>query len=74
MSEALVQCVARRVDDVGRRVEIWFADLEMDDVAAFCFECARLDQNFERGFRAEALHAFGEAKFGTASHDRGIKK
>ena len=35
MSEPLVQRIGRRVDNVTRRIEIGFADLEMYDVFAF---------------------------------------
>ena len=63
MSEALVQSVGRRVDDVGRRIEIGLADLEMNNVAALRLERSRLDQHFERGLGAQTRHAPGEAEF-----------
>ena len=43
--------------DVAGGVEIGFADLEVDDVAALRFQRAGADEDFERGFGAEPLHA-----------------
>jgi len=43
MSEALVQCVACCVDDVGRRIEIGFSNLEMDNVAPLGLQRSRFD-------------------------------
>ena len=63
MGEALVQRVAGRLDDVLRRIEIGFADLEMNDVAPLRLERARLHQHFEGRLSAEPRHPFGEAKF-----------
>jgi hypothetical protein len=63
MGKALVQSVARRVDDVGRSIKVRFADLEMDDIAAFSFQRPRLHQNFECGLGAETRHALCEAEF-----------
>ena len=69
MGEALVQCVAGCVDDVGRRIEIGLPDLEMDDVAPFSLQRPRLNQIFERGLGAETRHTPGEAEFPSLSHD-----
>ncbi len=69
MSEAFVQSVGSRADDVARGIEIGFADLEMNDVAALCLQRSRLHQYFERGLGAETRHAFGEAEFGGLGHD-----
>jgi hypothetical protein len=63
MGEALVKGIARRVDDVGRRVEIRLPNLEMNNVAAFRLQRSRLDQNFESGLGAETRHTLGEAEF-----------
>jgi len=43
MSEALVQGVACCVDDVGRRIEIGFSNLEMDNVAPLGLQRSRFD-------------------------------
>ena len=43
--------------DVGGRVEVGLADLEVDDVAALRLERARPHQDFERGLGAEPRHA-----------------
>src|SRR5450759_4014046 len=63
MSEAFVQRVCRRVDDIARRIEIGFADLEVNDVATLRLQRFRLHQHFERSFSAETRHARGEAEF-----------
>src|SRR5437667_4145300 len=63
MGEALVQGIGCRTDDVARGIEIGLADLEMDDVAAFCLERSRFHQHFEGGLGAETRHALGEAEF-----------
>src|SRR6266699_7013936 len=68
MSEPLVQRIGRRVDNVTRRIEIGFADLEMDNVAALCLQRFRFDQHFEGGLGAETRHALCEAKFMALSH------
>jgi hypothetical protein len=69
MGETLMQRVTRRVDDVGRRVEIRFPDFEMDDVAPLSLERPRLNQNFESGLGSETRHALCEAEFPGLSHD-----
>ncbi len=63
MGKALVQGVTSCVDDIARRIEIWLANLEMDDVAALCLQRSRLHQYFEGSLCAETSHAFGEAEF-----------
>jgi hypothetical protein len=62
MGEAFVQGITRRVDDVGRCIEIGFPDLEMDNVATLCLQRTRLHQDFEGGLRTKTRHAFREAK------------
>ena len=56
------------VDDVARRIEIRFADFEMNDIAALCFQRLRFHQHFERGLGAETRHARRETKFLALSH------
>ena len=75
MGKAFVQRVTSRIDDVGRRIEIGLADLEMDDVAALFFKCARFHQYFECGLSPETRHALGEAEFALCSfiHRDGTK-
>jgi hypothetical protein len=68
MSESLVQRIASRVDDIARRIEIGLANLEMDDVAAFCLQCLRFHQHFERSLSAKTRHSRGEPKFAGLSH------
>src|SRR5205814_1015655 len=63
VGKTLVQGIGRRPDDVARRIEIGLADLEMNDVAAFCLQRARFHQYFESGLCAETRHTLGEAKF-----------
>jgi hypothetical protein len=72
MSEAFVQRVARRVNDVGWSIEIGFSNLEMDDVPAFCFQRPRLHQNLKRGLGAEACHTLCKAELAGLSHDAEI--
>ena len=64
-----MQCVTSRIDDVARRIEIRLADLEMNDVAAFCLQRSRFRQYFEGGLGAETRHALGQAQFSGLSHD-----
>ena len=63
MSEALMQRIARGVDDVGWGIEIRFSNLEMNDVPALCFQRPRLLQNLKRGLGAEARHTLCKAEF-----------
>src|SRR4051812_8631388 len=69
MSEAFVERAASGVDDISRCIEIGFANLKMNNVAALCFQRPRLNQNFEGGLGAETRHALCEAKFTNPSHD-----
>src|SRR5436190_23650423 len=68
MRVALVQCVASGVDDVRRRIEIRFADLEMDNIATLCLESFCLHQHFEGSLGAETRHALCETKFMAPGH------
>ena len=69
MGEALAQCVTSCLDDVARCIEIGLADFKMNDVAALRLERFRFHQHFERGLRAESLHARGEPEFMCLMHD-----
>ena len=69
MGETLMQGVTSRVDDVGRRIEIRFSNLEMDDVAPFFFQRPRLHQNFKSGLGAQTGHTLGEPEFAGLGHD-----
>jgi hypothetical protein len=62
MSEALVQGIACRVDDVGRSIEVRFSNLEMNDAPALCLQRPRLRLYFESGLRTETRHALRETK------------
>src|SRR5262249_49428825 len=55
-----MQRIASGVDDIAWGVEIRFADLEVNDVAAFRFQGLRPDQNFKCRLRPEPRHAFGQ--------------
>src|SRR5262249_14576270 len=72
MGETLVQGVTRRVDDVGRCVEIRFSNFKMDDVVTLSLQGPRFDQNFEGGLGAETLHTLRESEFAGLSHDAEI--
>ena len=67
MGEAFVQGITSRVDDIARRVEIWFPDFEMNNVAALRFKCLRLHQHFKRGLGPETRHTRREAEFALCS-------
>src|SRR6478672_4290901 len=69
MRETLVQRVAGRIDNVARRIEIRFPDLEMNDVAPLGLERSCFDQNLKRRLRAEARHSPGQSQFASVSHD-----
>jgi peptidase C39-like protein len=69
MGETLVQGVARRIDDVGWCIEIGFANLKMDDVAALGLERSRLHKYFESSLGPETRRTLREAKFVGLNHD-----
>jgi len=69
MGETFMQRIARRVDDVRRRIEIRFPNLKMDDVAPLSLQRPRLNQNFESGLGSETRHTLGEVEFPSLSHD-----
>src|SRR5439155_21145870 len=48
---------ARRLADVGRRVEVRLTDLEVDDRATAPLERLRLDEHTEGSLRSETLEA-----------------
>jgi len=70
MSEAFVQCVGGGVDDVGRGVEIRFADFQVNNVTPFRLQGACFHQDFECRLRSETGHSIGKTKFGQLIHDR----
>ena len=74
MGEAFVQRIARRVDDVARRFEVWFANLEMNNVTPLGLKRLRFHQNFERCLCPQARHAVGQTKltFYAPMHCRSI--
>src|SRR5215213_9945447 len=51
--------------DIGRCVEIGFADLEVNHVPTLGFERPSTDQDFERRFCPEALHSGRESHLTT---------
>ena len=59
MGKALAQRVNPRVDDVGRRVHIGLANLEVDDVPALTFHGAGTHQHLEGGFSSQPRHSVG---------------
>lgn len=71
MGPAAAECVDPGLDDVFRRVEVRFADLQMDDVVPFGFESPCPYQNLESRLSTEPLHAVGEpeGKTGNAGID-----
>src|SRR5262249_49237640 len=50
----------RRVDDVGRRVEIGLTDLQVDDLPSLGLEGARSCEHLERRLRPQPAHPFGQ--------------
>ena len=62
MSKTFVERVTPSVNNVAGGIEIGLANLEMNNVAPFCFERARFDQNFKRGLSPETRHSSGKAK------------
>ena len=40
MGMAVVKGIDARLDNVGRGVKIWLADLQVDHLAALCFQLA----------------------------------
>jgi hypothetical protein len=64
-----MQGVASCLDDVARCIEIGFADLQMNNVAALRLERFRFHQHFECGLRTKSRHAPGEPEFMCLMHD-----
>ena len=60
-----------RLADVGRRVEVGLADLEVDDLLALPLEGLRARQDLEGRFRAEPRHPIREVH-GGADYNRSI--
>jgi hypothetical protein len=58
---ALLERRRRGVDDVGRRIEVWLADLEMNDLAALCLERLCAGEHLKRCLGAEARHPAGQS-------------
>jgi hypothetical protein len=71
MGEAFVQRVGGGVNNVGRRIEVRFANLEVDNIAALGFEGTRFHQDFERSLGAEPGHTGSETEIGQLIHERG---
>jgi hypothetical protein len=67
--EPFAECVTSGIDDVARRIKVWLADFEMNDIAPLCFERFRFNENFECRFGAETRHAMSEPKLVCLSHD-----
>jgi len=53
---AVAQASYPGLDDVGRRIEIGLADLQVNDLPALGFQGLGLSQNLERSFCAEPGH------------------
>jgi hypothetical protein len=60
MRPALVERLLRGVDNVLRRPEIGFADLEVDDTSSLSFEGPGFDEDLECGFGANSRHGGGK--------------
>ncbi len=60
MRPTSAQGVDAGVDHVCGRVEIRFADFQMNDALALALEGTRFVQNFEGGLGAQARHAARE--------------
>ena len=68
MGEARAHRIRARVDNVLRRIEIRFADFEMNNVAPLRLERFCFHQHFERGFGPEPRHPLGQTKFALGGH------
>ena len=64
MSVAFAQRVHPSFDDVGGRVHVGLADLEVDDVLPLALQSAGANQHFKGGFRSQPRHPPGQAQFG----------
>ena len=63
MRETFVQRVGRGADNIARRVEIRFTDLEVNNIAPLRLQRARFYQYFKRCLSAQPRHPPGETKF-----------
>ena len=64
MGPSSAQRIDGGVDDIGGRVEVRLADLQVNDVLALRLQRAGPDQHFKGGFGAEARHALGQPQLG----------
>ena len=62
MREALAQRVHAGFDDVGGRVHVGLADLEVNDAASLALQRAGPNQHFEGSFRSQPRHPLGQAQ------------
>ncbi len=65
MRAVVVQRVHDFVDDVLRRVEVWLADFEVDDIAPQLLQRLGAPEDLNSSFRAEAVHAGCESHLAT---------
>ncbi len=60
---AVMQCIHGGIDDVRRRIEIGFADLQVDDVSTLPLQRPGSYQDFKRRFRTQLRHPLGQTQF-----------
>ena len=63
MGPSLVKSVDASLDDVGRGIEVGFANFEMNDFFALFLELAGAVQDFKGGFGAKPRHPAGKTQF-----------
>src|SRR5713101_6388009 len=57
---SVAQGARPRLDDVGRRVEVRLANLEMNDATPLRFKCPRAREHLKRRLSPEAIEARGK--------------
>src|ERR1700681_219634 len=62
MSPTLAQGIDSGLDYVGRRVEVRFANFQMNYFLALTLQGTRLVENFKGGLGAETRHALSQSK------------
>ena len=70
MGVALAQRVDAGFDDVGGRVHVGLADLEVNDVSSLPLQGAGADQHFEGSFGSQPRHPLGQAQFSLCGSHR----
>ena len=68
MRKSVIQRTLGRFDNVAGRVEVRLADLQVNDVAALCFELPGAGKHGKRRLGAQSPHGGRQAGMGQQRH------